>query len=315
MRVLFAAQEDAFGGMFHRFQHAFPDIEFVAAQGYELTSLQGFDALIPTMSKITADLLTTADRLKLIQQMGAGLEGVDLVAARQHDIPVANVPTADSGNADSVAELGIYMMLALARDPKGIAKAMANRQLGRPQGLSLNGKTVGLVGLGGLGQALAERLHAFHMRLIGIKQHADAGFAEKHHLDWLGTLADLPTLLAESDFVVLTLPDSPATHHILNQTTFSVMKPGSFLINLGRGGLVNRDALENALSRGQLAGAGLDVFWQEPPDPEDPIFQHNVIATPHIGGVTDSSILGIFNAVCDNLRRLQQGEPILYRKV
>jgi phosphoglycerate dehydrogenase-like enzyme len=315
MRVLFAAQEDAFGGMFHRFQHAFPDIEFVAAQGYELTSLQGFDVLIPTMSKITANLLATADRLKLIQQMGAGLEGVDLTAARQHDIPVANVPTADSGNADSVAELGIYMMLALARNPKGIAMAMANQQLGRPQGLSLSGKTVGLVGLGGLGQALAKRLHAFDMRLIGIKQHADAAFAEKHHLDWLGTLADLPTLLAQADFVVLTLPDSPATHHILNQTTFAAMKPGSFLINLGRGGLVSRDALENALSSGKLAGAGLDVFWQEPPDPEDPIFQHNVIATPHIGGVTDISIQGIFTAVCDNLRRLQQGTPLLYRKV
>lgn len=315
MRVLFAAQEDAFGGMFHRFQHAFPDIEFVAAQGYELTSLQGFDVLIPTMSKITANLLATADRLKLIQQMGAGLEGVDLTAARQHDIPVANVPTADSGNADSVAELGIYMMLALARNPKGIAMAMANQQLGRPQGLSLSGKTVGLVGLGGLGQALAKRLHAFDMRLIGIKQHADAAFAEKHHLDWLGTLADLPTLLAQADFVVLTLPDSPATHHILNQTTFAAMKPGSFLINLGRGGLVSRDALENALSSGKLAGAGLDVFWQEPPDPEDPIFQHNVIATPHIGGVTDISIQGIFTAVCDNLRRLQQGAPLLYRKV
>lgn len=315
MRVLFAAQEDAFGGMFHRFQHAFPEIEFVAAQGYDLTSLQGFDVLIPTMSKITADLLATADRLTLIQQMGAGLEGVDLTAAHQRDIPVANVPTADSGNADSVAELGIYMMLALARNTKGIAQAMANQQLGRPQGLSLKGKTAGLVGLGGLGQALAKRLHAFDMRLIGIKQHADATFAQEHHLDWLGTLTELPSLLAQSDFVLLTLPDSPATHHILNQTTFAAMKPGSFLINLGRGGLINRDALEDALRSGKVAGAGLDVFWQEPPDPEDPIFQHNVIATPHIGGVTDSSIQGIFAAVCDNLRRLQQGEPLLYRKV
>lgn len=315
MKVLFAAQEDAFGGMFHRFRKELPDIEFVAANGYHLTTLQGFDALIPTMSKITAELLATADRLRLIQQTGAGLEGVDLTAARQHDIPVANVPTASSGNADSVAELGIYMMLALARNPKGIAQAMASQQLGRPQGLSLRGKTVGLIGLGGLGQALAKRLHAFDMRLIGIKQHVDDDFALRHHLDWLGTLDELPTLLAQSDFVVLTLPDSPSTHHIMNPATLSAMKTGSFLINLGRGGLVNRDALEAALNNGRLAGAGLDVFWQEPPDPADPIFQYNVIATPHIGGVTDTSIRGIFTAVCDNLRRLQQGEPLLYRKV
>lgn len=180
-------------------------------------------------------------------------------------------------------------------------------------GLGLKGKTVGLIGLGGIGKALAKRLAAFDMRLIGIKQHIDPDFAKAHHLEWLGTLNELPTLLQQADFVVLSLPDSPETHHILNSQTFSQMKPGSFLVNLGRGGLIEKDALEAALKSGHLAGAGLDVFWQEPPDPADPIFQQNIIATPHIGGVTDISVQGIFEAACDNIRRLQAGEPILHR--
>jgi phosphoglycerate dehydrogenase-like enzyme len=151
------------------------------------------------------------------------------------------------------------------------------------------------------------------MRLIGIKQHIDSTFANTHHLDWLGTLNELPILLQQADIVVLSLPDSPQTHHILNQQTFRQMKTGSYLINLGRGGLIDKDALETALKTGHLAGAGLDVFWQEPPDPADPIFQQNIIATPHIGGVTDISVQGIFEAACDNIRRLQAGELILHR--
>ncbi|ACQ93389.1 D-isomer specific 2-hydroxyacid dehydrogenase NAD-binding [Tolumonas auensis DSM 9187] len=313
MKVLFAAEEHAWGGILNKFRQALPDVAFVAAGGYGTQSLQGFDVLIPTMTKIDARLLATADQLKLIQQIGAGLEGVDLEAAKQHQIAVANVPTDISGNADSVAELGIYMMLALARNAHEIPHHFRQRESGRPMGLGLKGKTVGLIGLGGIGKVLAKRLTAFDMRLIGIKQHVDPDFAKTHHLDWLGTLHELPTLLQQADFVVLSLPDSPDTHHILNQQTFRQMKAGSFLINLGRGGLIDKDALETALKSGHLAGAGLDVFWQEPPDPTDPIFQQNIIATPHIGGVTDISVQGIFEAACDNIRRLQTGEPILHR--
>lgn len=313
MKVLFAAEEHAWGGILDKFRQALPDVAFVAAGGYGTQSLQGFDVLIPTMTKIDARLLATADQLKLIQQIGAGLEGVDLEAAKQHQVAVANVPTDISGNADSVAELGIYMMLALARNAHAIPRHFRQRESGRPMGLGLKGKTVGLIGLGGIGKALAKRLTAFDMRLIGIKRSVNDEFARQHHLDWLGTLNELPTLLQQADFVVLSLPDSPDTHHILNQYTIPQMKAGSFLINLGRGGLIDKDALETALKSGHLAGAGLDVFWQEPPDPTDPIFRQNIIATPHIGGVTDISVQGIFEAACDNIRRLQTGEPILHR--
>ncbi|MBK0001060.1 2-hydroxyacid dehydrogenase [Erwinia sp. S38] len=311
MRVLIAAQENAWGGMIQQLRETLPDVEFVASAEQAGKSLAGFDALIPTMTQVSEPLLQTADRLKLIQQSGAGLERVDIAAARARGIAVANVPTDISGNADSVAELAIWMMLGLARKASEVPQMLADRRLGQPIGLGLKGKTVGLVGLGGIGKALAQRLAAFEMRTIGVKRSVDAEFARRHRLDWLGTMEQLPQLLAESDFVVLSLPDNPETHHIIDEPALAKMKPGSFLINVGRGGLIEKRALLAALDSGQLAGAGLDVFWQEPPDPQDVLFRHNVIATPHIGGVTDISISGIVAGVCENLRRLRDGEAIL----
>ncbi|SEA46306.1 Phosphoglycerate dehydrogenase [Desulfuromusa kysingii] len=312
MKILFAAPENAWGGIFDKLRHAHPDVEFNASGSYKIDSLKGFDVLIPTMSPVSETLLRSADSLQLIQQIGAGLEGVDIEAATSRGITVANVPTDVSGNADSVAELGIYLMMALARQSREIHTHLQNRQIGAPMGKALQGKTAGLVGLGGIGKALIQRLRAFNMRLIGIKSVASEEFAEQFGLDWVGNLANLPQLLSESDFVVLSLPDSDETHHLLNHNVFQYMRPGTFLVNLGRGGVIERQALLTALEDGTLGGAGLDVFWQEPPDPQDPIFSQNVIATPHIGGVTDVSLEGIYQNVIENIRRLKQGEPLLH---
>ncbi len=314
MRILFAAPENAWGGMLAKLRTAHPELEFVASGDFRIATLQGFDVLIPTMSEVSSQVLQSADRLQLIQQMGAGLEGVDMSAARERGIAVCNVPTDVSGNADSVAELGIYLMLGLARNARVIGQHLQEGRLGRPMGLSLKGKTVGLVGLGGIGKALAVRLAGFGTRLIGVKRQPDTGLAQQLGLDWVAGMDDLPELLAEADFVVFSLPDNEATHGLINERTVELFKPGAFLINLGRGGLVERDVLHQALSSGRLAGAGLDVFWQEPPDASDPIFDCNLLATPHIGGVTDISLEGIYQGVSENLRRLQSGQSLLYRQ-
>lgn len=313
MKVLIAAEENAWGGMIQQLRQQLPDVEFTASAGHAAQSLAGFDVLIPGMARVDARLLQTADRLQLIQQAGAGLEGVDLDSAKGQGIKVANVPSDSSGNADSVAELGIWMMIGLARKAPELPDSLAQQRLGQPTGIGLMGKTVGLVGVGGIGKALAKRLVSFGVRLIGVKRSADQAFAAQHQLSWLGTMEQLPDLLAQSDFVVLSLPDNAHTRHIIDQDALSRMKPGSFLINLGRGGLIEKQALIAALQLGHLGGAGLDVFWQEPPDPQDEIFSHNVIATPHIGGVTDISLDGNVAGVCENLRRLRDGAEILHR--
>ncbi|MFS2222901.1 2-hydroxyacid dehydrogenase [Pantoea sp. B65] len=313
MKVLIAAEENAWGGMIQQLRQQLPDVEFIASAGHAAHSLAGFDVLIPGMARVDARLLQTADHLKLIQQAGAGLEGVDLRSAGGQGIKVANVPSDHSGNADSVAELGIWMMIGLARKALELPGSIAQQRLGQPTGLGLMGKTVGLVGVGGIGKALAKRLAAFGMRLIGVKREADPAFAAQHQLSWLGTMEQLPQLLAEADFVILSLPDNALTRDIIDVNALAQMKAGSFLINLGRGGLIEKAALIAALECGHLAGAGLDVFWQEPPDPQDDIFSYNVIATPHIGGVTDISLNGNVAGVCDNIRRLRDGEEILHR--
>lgn len=307
MRILFSAPENAWGGFLHMAREALPGCRFDATGRFAIDSLAGYDVLIPTMCPVGAAQLATADRLKLIQQCGAGLEGVDAAAARAHGVWVANVPTALSGNADSVAELGIFFMIALARNWHGMVASLKTRRMGEPRGRALSGLTVGLVGLGGIAQALIQRLRPFGVKMIGVKRRDPAGARRRLGLDWVGGPQDLEGLLARSDFVVLCLPLTAKSQGLMNAAAFGAMRPGGFLINLSRGGLVERDALEAALAAGRLAGAGLDVFWEEPPDPADPLFGYNVVATPHIGGSTDVSMHGIVTGVVDNIRRIQAG--------
>ncbi len=314
MKILFAAPENAWGGFLGMLRSELPGHRFEATGGFRVESLADADVLIPTMCPVTGEMLAESNRLRLIQQCGAGLEGVDIEAAAKKNIWVANVPTGISGNADSVAEIGIYFMIGLSRNYRQMAQSLAVGKMGEPQGISLKGKTVGIIGLGGIGRALAARLSPFGVQLMGIKRRDHRQTMRELGLKWVGTPDDLPELLAGSDFVVLALPATSATLNLIDSDAFSSMKKEAFLINLSRGGLVNRAALEAALETGQIAGAGLDVFWDEPPDPADPVFTHNVMATPHIGGVTDLSMRGIVKVVAENIRRVENNKKPLYSK-
>jgi phosphoglycerate dehydrogenase-like enzyme len=311
LNILFAAPENAWGGFLGIIRNQLPQHWFTATGRFEVDNLAGIDVLIPTMCPVTRQTLSQADRLKLIQQCGAGLEGVDIAAAVEKGIFVANVPTDISGNAASVAELGIYLMIGLCRDVHGMAKSLKARKMGQPQGRALGGRTIGLVGLGGIGRALIERLKGFNVRIVGIKNSNPSAVKAELGLDWVGGPDQLPELLRQSDFVFLCLPVTPQSTGLIGREALACMKPTAFLINLSRGGLVSRDALEEALADGTIAGAGLDVFWEEPPDPEDPIFGYNVLATPHIGGSTDLSMQGIVKGVVENIRRLEAGQAPL----
>ena len=313
MKVLFAAHENAWGGVLGMLRKELTEHEFVPTGRFGFDSLRGFDVLIPTMTVVSKAHLVEANRLRLIQQCGVGLEGIDIEAAKSMNIRVANVPADISGNADSVAELGIYLMLGLSRNVRQIATSFANGLMGYPRGRALLGKTVGIIGLGGIGRALAKRLKPFGVRLVGIKRKDPQKAKEELGLEWAGTPAELDELLNMSDYVVLCLPVTDESRNMLNRRSFRAMKRDAFLINLSRGGLVDRDALEEALSAGTIAGAGLDVFWKEPVDTNDPIFKHNVLATPHIGGATDVSIQGIMREVAENIRRLDRGQEPLYQ--
>lgn len=267
------------------------------------------DVLIPAMYQVDAEVIACTSA-KLIHQFGVGLEGVDISAATHQGIYVANVPGHEgTGNAASVAEHAIFLMLALARKFPRAVDNVQRRVFGSPLGLSLTGKTAAILGVGSIGTELARRLQGLQMRVLGIKQHPSEMLRQELGLEFLGGANDLERILAEADFVVSALPVTPATRGIINTAALARMKKSAFLINVGRGPVIDHDALVAALTQGTIAGAGLDVFWDEPTDPNGPLFQQNVIATPHIAGVTDLSYNDIARGLAANVNRVRAGLP------
>lgn len=275
---------------------------------------EGFSAeiLIPAMTVIDAGMMDRIRGLQLIQQWGAGLEGVDIEAATHRGIAVANVPTAGTGNAESVAEWCVMAAIAVSRRLPELQEGIrAGTVWGSPIGRALLGRTAGIVGLGGIGGALAVRLRAFGMRLVGLKRSPDPDLAEGLGMEWVGGLDELPTLLEGSDYVFLCLPLNEQTRDLIDESAFSHLPEGACIVNPGRGALLEQRALLKALSEGRLMGAGLDVFEEEPLDPGSPLLgRSDVLATPHIAGVTDAAYRGIAGQVADNARRLRAGQPL-----
>jgi phosphoglycerate dehydrogenase-like enzyme len=262
-------------------------------------------ALVSGIQPVEAALMDSLPQLKLIQRSGVGVENVDIPAATQRSIYVANVPSSGTGNAESVAELAILHMLALARNYQS-----GELDWNQPAGQSLWGKTVGIYGLGGIGQALARRLRGFEVQLLGIKQHLDPHLAATLRLKWLGTPTERSHLLQQSDFVIIAASADNVTQPF-GWEEFQQMKPTAYLINVTRGAWVDEIALVKALQNKVIAGAGIDVFQQEPLAPDSPLLQANLnlTLTPHLGGHTDTASTGIANAVVTNILRVAQGKP------
>ncbi len=263
------------------------------------------DVLIPTVSPVTADAISSP-RLRLVQQYGAGLDTVDISAATKRGVYVANVPSAGTGNAESVAELSLLFMLALARQYPQAQEALQQRKLGTPMGSALKGRTAAIIGFGGIGQELAQRLRAFEMKVLAVsKRGPKTGDVP---VDFHGALNALHTVLQQADFVIVAPPLNDETRGLIGQAEYACMKPSAFIINVARGPVLDYNATVAALKEKRIAGAGLDVFWQEPFDPTDQIFSYNVIATPHVGGATDLSLQGIAKKVAENINRVRRGE-------
>ncbi|MEM5787751.1 MAG: NAD(P)-dependent oxidoreductase [Syntrophobacteraceae bacterium] len=308
MNILFAAPKQSWGEIFEAIRTALPEHQLEITDTLECTDLKKYEVLIPTVVPVTRELLEGCSQLRLIQQCGSGLDSVDLQSANETGIWVANVPTWVSGTADSIAEMGIHMMIGISRNIRDLSRNFVGRRMGGPVGRALSGSTAGIIGMGGIGRALVKRLKCFDIRMIGIRRRVERENHEELGLEWVGTPAELHRLLGETDYVFLCLPLMPETSGMINRDSISMMKPGAFIINLSRGGIVDREALHEALESGSIAGAGLDVFWEEPPDPNDAIFGYNVIATPHSAALTDASVRGVARVVAENVRRIENGE-------
>ncbi|WP_337269467.1 2-hydroxyacid dehydrogenase [Oryzifoliimicrobium ureilyticus] len=290
------------------------DFKIVAWNGSDKEIPERADVMIPMMHKIDADLIDLA-RPRLIQQWGSGLEGVDLSHARRREVAVANV-AAFGGNADSVAEHAVLLVLALLRKVNEAQLNVRGGQLGAPVGTPLFSQTVCLYGLGAIALPLSRLLKAFGVRLVGVTRDPNAPKVQNYNVDACYSTEEILTCLAETDILIPCLRQSDNNAGLIGEPELRAMPQGGLLVNVARGGLVQYDALFSALQDGHLAGAGLDVFWREPFDPRDPLLSlPNVIATPHIAGITRNSMRDIAQGVAENLMRLHRGEPLINRVV
>lgn len=312
MRILFCG--DGFTESRRRLIPLVPGHDVVTCPaGQTLQCLAGakVDVIVPYVTRIDTPIVR-AGTFGLVQQFGVGLDGVDVAAATDAGVWVARVPSAGTGNAESVAEHALLLMLALSRQLPKAQAALSAATIGDPPGIALWRKTACIVGLGDIGSALAARLRACGMRLIAVRRRPEQSGVAALGVERVFGPEGLHEALGQADFVVLSVNYDAASHHLIDGAAFDAMKPGAFLVNVARGGLVDPDALLAALESGRLAGAGLDVFWEEPPEPQHPIFAHNVIATPHVAGVTDASYDGIAHAVAANIERYATGEAPLF---
>ncbi len=310
MKILFCAR--GYSEARRRLGALLPDDAIVSCAPDALAgSLSGVDVLVPYIARVDAAVLA-AGEFGLVQQFGVGLETVDVDAATNAGVWVARVPSRGVGNAESVAEHAALLMLALSRRWPAGARLEAGAPMGEPSGVALLGKTACIIGLGDIGSALAVRLRGFGMRLIAVRRRPDELGAPELGVERVYGPREVRDAVARADFVVLCVNYDARSYHLIDEPTLAAFQPGSYLINVARGALVDHDALARALASKRLAGAGLDVFDPEPPDASHPLFRENVIATPHVAGVTDASYDGIARMVADNVERFRRGEPPLY---
>src|SRR5262245_22552664 len=233
--------------------------------------------LVRSATKVTKDLLAAASRLRIVGRAGTGVDNIDVAAASGRGVLVVNAPGA---NSISVAEHACALMLALARMVPAADQTMKNGQWEKKRflGNELRGKTLGIAGLGRIGQEVAIRARAFGMKIV-----AHDPFISREIAEGLGVeLLSLDDLCMVSDYLTLHLPSTTETKHLFNDARFARVKPGIRIINTARGELIDEAALRRALESGAVAGAGLDVFEKEPPADWSLAQLNQVVATPHI---------------------------------
>jgi D-3-phosphoglycerate dehydrogenase len=273
-------------------------------------AIGSFDALIVrSQTKVTAEVLDRAERLKVVGRAGIGLDNVDVDAATRRGILVVNAP---QSNIVSAAEHTIALLLAQARHiPQAHAALKAGTwERGTFQGVELSGKTLGIVGLGRVGAMVAHRAAAFGMRLVAFDPYVSRERAKALGVE---LMPNLEALLVQSDFVTIHLPRSPETEALIGERELGLMKAGARIVNTARGGIVDERALVKALRDGKLGGAALDVFAQEPVPPANPLLVFDeVVVTPHLGASTREAQDKAGTAIAEMVRLALRGEFVPY---
>ncbi|MFW6163046.1 MAG: phosphoglycerate dehydrogenase [Planctomycetota bacterium] len=268
-------------------------------------ALRDCDALIVRSgTRVTADLIAEADRLKVIGRAGAGVDNIDVEAATRRGIVVMNTP---GGNTVSACELTLAMMLALARRlPQANARVKAGQWPRKEfRGIELRGKRLGIIGLGRIGSEVARRAQAFGMDVVGCDPYVTEERARRLEV----RLLPLDELLRTADIITVHTPGSDDTRKLLDAEAFATMKDGVLLVNCARGSIVDEAALAEALRSGKVAGAGLDVFETEPPAGSPLLAFDQAIATPHVGATTVEAQANVAIQMAGQVVDALRGQP------
>jgi phosphoglycerate dehydrogenase-like enzyme len=283
------------------FDIAYPPQKTVLMSESEIiAALDGVSAVIAGSEPYNDRVLASAKVLRVISRAGVGSDAIVIDATVRHKVVATITP---GTNHDAVAETTMALLIALARSVVHLDREVRAGRWPREPLQPIRGKTLGIIGLGRIGQSVAVRAAGFGVRMLAHENVPDMIFIRRHGIE----LVDLNTLLAQSDFVTLHVPLSAETRGLINRDTLARMKPGSILINTARGGLVVESDLLAALNSGHLGGAGLDVFEKEPAI-GNPLFDlPNVIASPHVAGVDTQSLAEMADLAAQNVIDLSRG--------
>ena len=280
------------------------------AEQDDLTGLEHFDALVVRgRTRVTSGVLSSAaPRLKVVGRAGVGVDNIDLEAAARIGVIVVNAPLAST---TSVAEHTLALMLSLARRIPDADRSLRRGEWRKAEleGVELSGRTLGIIGVGRIGSALAARARALGMHCIGFDPHLAPGEFRRRGVDPSG----FAELLGLSDFISLHVPLTPETQGMIGPREFEMIRPGARLICTARGGLVDEASLLSALESGRLAGAALDVFAHEPPGPTSLVSHPNLVATPHIGAQTIEAQRRAAHDIAEELLAALGGQPLRWR--
>ncbi|KRV49371.1 3-phosphoglycerate dehydrogenase [Wenjunlia vitaminophila] len=287
-----------------------PDFEIRHCNGADraelLPAIADVDAvLVRSATKVDAEAIAAAQRLKVVARAGVGLDNVDVSAATKAGVMVVNAPTS---NIVTAAELACGLLIATARNIAPANAALRNGEWKRSKytGVELSEKVLGVVGLGRIGVLVAQRMSAFGMKVVAYDPYVQAARAAQMGV----RLLSLDELLEVSDFITVHLPKTPETIGLIGEDALRKVKPSVRIVNAARGGIVDEEALASALKEGRVAGAGLDVFAKEPCT-DSPLFQFdNVVATPHLGASTDEAQEKAGVAVARSVRLALAGELV-----
>jgi D-3-phosphoglycerate dehydrogenase len=261
------------------------------------------DALIVGLETIDKEIMDHARQLKVIAKHGVGVDNIDIAAASEKGIAVTNAP---GTNNDAVADLAFGLMLSVARSLPEANNLVKGQKWGRFDGVSVWGKTLGVVGLGAIGRGVAHRASGFNMKVLGYDISESTAEEQALNIERVS----LQELLASSDYISLHVPLNKHTEGMIGVPEFDRMKPNAILINTARGGVINEKALYEALKDHKIRGCGLDVFEQEPPVNPELIGLNNLVVSPHIGAYTNESVQMTSQMSADNIYRLLNNEPL-----